>query len=371
MAAGPLRLLRGSKPHGPSFACEETHEGTMKQSPHLILDGLSAQFGTMMAVDDVTLEVGKGELVALLGPSGCGKTTTLRMVAGFVAPSAGRVQVNGKDITGLAAHRRNMGVVFQSYALFPHLDILRNVAFGLRMRGMRQAECRQKAGAALEMVALSHLADRYPSQLSGGQQQRVALARALVIEPDVLLLDEPLSNLDAHLRVEMRGEIRRLQQRLAITTLFVTHDQEEALAMSDRIAVMQQGKLIEVGTPQALCDHPQEAFTASFLGARTVIAGQSNNGVFEAPGLGCAEAPAGAKAIILRAARLRLSEAPSGPLQLGGVIASAIYLGDLYEVEVETPAGRVRVLIPSDTPPPPLGTACHITALAGGCSFLS
>ena len=199
----------------------------------------------------------------------------------------------------------------------------------------------------------------------------MALARALVIEPDVLLLDEPLSNLDANLRVEMRGEIRRLQQRLAITTLFVTHDQEEALAMSDRIAVMQQGKLIEVGTPQALCDHPQEGFTASFLGARTVVAGHSNNGVFEAAGLGCTDAPAGAKAIILRAARLRLSEAPAGPLKLGGVVASAIYLGDLYEVEVETPAGRVRVLTPSDTPPPPMGTACHITALAGGCSFLS
>jgi putative spermidine/putrescine transport system ATP-binding protein len=371
MAAGPLPSLRESDLHGPSFAYRGNHEGAMKTLPYLILDGLSAKFGTTLAVDTVTLEVGKGELVALLGPSGCGKTTTLRMVAGFVAPSAGRVQVNGRDITGLAAHRRNMGVVFQSYALFPHLDIIRNVAFGLRMRGMSQAECRQKAGAALEMVALSHLATRYPSQLSGGQQQRVALARALVIEPDVLLLDEPLSNLDAHLRVEMRGEIRRLQQRLAITTLFVTHDQEEALAMSDRIAVMQQGKLIEVGTPQALCDHPQESFTASFLGARTVLAGQSSNGVFEAPGLGCAEAPAGAKAIILRAARLRLSEAPSGPLQLGGVIASAIYLGDLYEVEVETPAGRVRVLTPSDRPPPPLGTACHITALAGGCSFLS
>jgi putative spermidine/putrescine transport system ATP-binding protein len=279
--------------------------------------------------------------------------------------------VNGKDITSLAAHRRNMGVVFQSYALFPHLDILRNVAFGLRMRGMSQAAWRQKAGAALEMVALSHLANRYPSQLSGGQQQRVALARALVIEPDVLLLDEPLSNLDANLRVEMRGEIRRLQQRLAITTLFVTHDQEEALAMSDRIAVMQQGKLIEVGTPQALCDHPQEAFTASFLGARTVIAGRSRGSVFEAAGLSCAEAPVYATAIILRAARLRLSEAPSGPLQLGGVVASAIYLGDDYEVEVETPAGLVRVLTPSDAPPPPMGTACHITALAGGCSFLS
>lgn len=343
----------------------------MKQPPYLILDGLSAQFDSTLAVDTVTLEVAKGELVALLGPSGCGKTTTLRMVAGFVPPSAGRVQVNGKDITRLAAHRRNMGVVFQSYALFPHLDILRNVAFGLRMRGIGQAECQRKAGAALEMVALSHLADRYPSQLSGGQQQRVALARALVIEPDVLLLDEPLSNLDANLRVEMRGEIRRLQQRLAITTLFVTHDQEEALAMSDRIAVMQQGRLVELGTPQALCDHPQEAFTASFLGARTVIPGRSSNDIFEAMGLSCSDAPANATAIILRAARLRLSLVPNGPLRLGGVIASAIYLGDDYEVEVETPAGPVRVLTPSDTPPPPIGSVYHITALADGYSFLT
>ena len=204
------------------------------------------------------------------------------------------------------------------------------------MRGIGQAECQRKAGAALEMVALSHLANRYPSQLSGGQQQRVALARALVIEPDVLLLDELLSNLDANLRVEMRGEIRRLRQRLAITTLFVTHDQEEALAMSDRIAVMQQGKLIESGTPQALCDHPQEAFTASFLGARTVIAGRSRDSVFVAEGLSCAEAPADAKAIILRAARLWISATPHGPLRLDGMVTSAIYLADDYEVEVDT-----------------------------------
>ncbi len=331
----------------------------MKQPPYLIVDGISAKFGATLAVDAVTLEVAKGELVALLGPSGCGKTTTLRMVAGFIAPSAGRVQVNGKDITRLAAHRRNMGVVFQSYALFPHMDILRNVAFGLRMRGIGQAECQRKAGAALEMVALSHLANRYPSQLSGGQQQRVALARALVIEPNVLLLDEPLSNLDANLRVEMRGEIRRLQQRLAITTLFVTHDQEEALAMSDRIAVMQQGKLIELGSPQALCDHPQEAFTASFLGARTVIAGRSRDSIFEAEGLSCTEAPADARAIILRAARLRISVTQNGPLRLSGLVTSAVYLGDNYEVEVDTPAGAVRVLSPTDTPPPAIGSACR------------
>jgi putative spermidine/putrescine transport system ATP-binding protein len=255
------------------------------EPPYLTLDGLSAVFGETRAVDAVSLDVRKGELLALLGPSGCGKTTTLRMVAGFVRPSAGRVVVAGREITSLAAHRRNMGVVFQSYALFPHLDVLDNVAFGLRMRGLSLAERRAKAAAALDMVSLAHLAGRYPSQLSGGQQQRVALARALVIEPSVLLLDEPLSNLDAHLRAEMRGEIRRLQQRLTITTLFVTHDQEEALAMSDRIAVMSAGRLVEVGTPQALCDHPRHAFTASFLGARTVVEGRSRDGIFEAPGL--------------------------------------------------------------------------------------
>jgi putative spermidine/putrescine transport system ATP-binding protein len=339
--------------------------------PFLALEGLSARFGETKAVDGVTLSVRQGELVALLGPSGCGKTTTLRMVAGFVQPSAGRVVIGGSDVTGLAVHRRNMGVVFQSYALFPHLDVLENVAFGLRMRSIGVADRRAKAREALEMVSLSHLGGRYPSQLSGGQQQRVALARALVIEPSVLLLDEPLSNLDAHLRAEMRSEIRRLQQRLSITTLFVTHDQEEALAMSDRIAVMDQGRLIEVGSPLALCDHPSHAFTASFLGARTVVQGSSRNGVFEAPGISCSGAPAEAKAIVLRAARLRLANAPGNPLKLEGVLASIAYLGDVYELDIETAAGRVRLLTPSEISPPPLGATCRVSALPGGSSFLT
>ncbi len=341
------------------------------RDPHLVLDALSATFGETKAVDAVTLEVGQGELVALLGPSGCGKTTTLRMVAGFVRPSAGRVLIGGEDVTERPAHRRNMGVVFQSYALFPHLDVRDNVAFGLRMRGLGEAARRARAGEALEMVALSHLAGRYPSQLSGGQQQRVALARALVIEPSVLLLDEPLSNLDAHLRAEMRGEIRRLQQRLSITTLFVTHDQEEALAMSDRIAVMNRGRLVEAGRPQALCDHPRDAFTASFLGARTVVEGRSSGGVFEAPGLTCAGAPANVKAIVLRAARLSLTDLPGNPLKLEGVLSAAAYLGDAYELDLDTAAGRVRVIAPSDVPPPAIGTACRVAALPGGLSFLT
>jgi putative spermidine/putrescine transport system ATP-binding protein len=339
--------------------------------PFLVLDGLSAVYGTAKAVDAVSLSVARGELLALLGPSGCGKTTTLRMIAGFVPPSAGTVCVNGADITRAPAHKRGMGVVFQSYALFPHLTVLDNVAFGLRMRGLSAFDRRAKAGGALEMVSLSQLAGRYPHQLSGGQQQRVALARALVVEPDVLLLDEPLSNLDAHLRAEMRTEIRRLQQRLSITTVFVTHDQEEALAMSDRVAVMDKGRLVEVGTPEALCDHPADVFTAGFLGARTVVAGATDAGRFQAPGLACADAPADAHAIVLRAARLRLGESATGSLHLGGIIASCTYLGDVFELDVATGAGTIRVVLPSDTPPPPVGTLCRINALPGGVSFIT
>ena len=340
-------------------------------TPHLVLDGLTAKYGSALAVDGMQLEVCRGELVALLGPSGCGKTTTLRMVAGFVAPSSGRVLVAGQDFTRLPAHKRNMGVVFQSYALFPHLTVLDNVAFGLRMRGLGKADRLDRARGALDMVALAKLAGRYPSQLSGGQQQRVALARALVIEPSVLLLDEPLSNLDAHLRAEMRSEIRQLQQRLSITTLFVTHDQEEALAMSDRVCVMDHGRLVEVGTPLALCDHPRHAFTAAFLGARTLIKGRTGADGFTAPGLVCMGAPANASAIVLRGARLRLSDTQTGPLSLSGVLANAAYLGDVFEVDVQTPSGLVRVLSPSENPPPPLGSTCQINVLPGGFSFIT
>ena len=340
-------------------------------TPFLVLDGLSAVYGATKAVDAVSLSVTRGELLALLGPSGCGKTTTLRMIAGFVPPSAGTVHVNGADITRAPSHKRGMGVVFQSYALFPHLTVLDNVAFGLRMRGLSAADRRAKAGSALEMVALSQLSGRYPHQLSGGQQQRVALARALVVEPDVLLLDEPLSNLDAHLRAEMRTEIRHLQQRLSITTVFVTHDQEEALAMSDRVAVMDKGRLVEVGTPATLCDHPADAFTAGFLGARTVVSGATEAGCFLAPGLVCADAPRGARAIVLRAARLRLGKSRSGRLDLAGKVHSSTYLGDTFELDVATGAGTIRVVLPSDTPPPPVGTPCRIHALPGGVSFIT
>jgi putative spermidine/putrescine transport system ATP-binding protein len=340
------------------------------RSPHLVLDALTATYGTTTAVDGITLEIGRGEVVALLGPSGCGKTTTLRMVAGFVAPARGRVLIGGEDVTRQPAHRRNIGVVFQSYALFPHLTAIENVAFGLRMRHLARGPRRARAGAALELVGLSHLAERYPGQLSGGQQQRIALARALVIEPQVLLLDEPLSNLDAGLRSEMRGEIRALQQRLFITTLFVTHDQQEALAIADRVAVMNEGRLVEIDTPRDLCDRPAHPFTAGFLGARTVIAGATADGVFRAPGLACAGAPAAATRLVLRAARLRL-DGEGGPLDAAGRIVASSYLGDAFETDLETDSGRIRALLPSDAPPPPIGTVCRIRALPGAATFIA
>ena len=342
----------------------------MPTDNYLSLTELSATYGQSLAVDRLTLDIRKGELLSLLGPSGCGKSTTLRMIAGFVQPSGGKVLLNGADITRKPPHQRNIGVVFQSYALFPHLTALDNVGFGLRMRHFSKAKWRERAQVALATVGLADFSHRYPSELSGGQQQRVALARALVVEPEVLLLDEPLSNLDANLRGTMRDEIRSLQQRLGITTIFVTHDQQEALAMSDRVAVMEKGLIREIGAPLQLCDAPTSAFTASFLGARSVIAGEVRDGIFSAPGLSCQGAPNAASRLILRAARLRLSDAPSGPLSLRGELKTVAYLGETFETELVTPAGLVRVICPSDLPPPPVGSTCSVNALPGAATFI-
>ncbi|MFK4809547.1 ABC transporter ATP-binding protein [Devosia sp. ZW T5_3] len=337
--------------------------------PFLVLDNLMATYNGTVAAKDITLEIAQGELVALLGPSGCGKSTTLRMIAGFVPPTSGRVFIGDVDATNLPAHRRNIGMVFQSYALFPHLNVLENVAFGLRMRSVSRPLRQEKAAAALALVGLEKLADRYPSQLSGGQQQRVALARALVIEPSVLLLDEPLSNLDAHLRAEMRLEIRALQQRLSITTVFVTHDQSEALAMADRVVVMNAGSIVEVGTPREVCDAPRHEFTAAFLGERAVVSGQVMHGVFHGQGLTCSGAPDGATKAVLRASRLRF-EASAGPALADGRVSASAFLGDAIETDVDTPAGRIRVITPSDTPVPPVGSQCRIHALPGSVTFI-
>ena len=240
----------------------------------LTLDKLTKNFGNQTAVDAVSLAVRSGELIVLLGPSGCGKTTTLRMIAGFVPPSAGDIRLDGNSITALPPHRREMGIVFQSYALFPHLTVARNIAFGLEMRRMAAPAIQARVAEMLRLVKLEAFAQRLPRHLSGGQQQRVALGRALAIQPRVLLLDEPLSNLDAALRQEMAREIRILQQTGSITTIMVTHDQTEALAMADRLVVMHEGRVQQIGTPEEVHNQPANPFVARFIGGSNLVTGR-------------------------------------------------------------------------------------------------
>ncbi|MBB2943913.1 putative spermidine/putrescine transport system ATP-binding protein [Actinoplanes lutulentus] len=246
------------------------------------LEGLRRTFGATHALDNLDLRIEPGELIALLGPSGCGKTTALRILAGLDDADAGRVLVGGKDVTGLPASKRGMGMVFQAYSLFPHLDAQRNVEFGLRLRGRKDAATR--SAEMLELVGLAGFAKRFPHQLSGGQQQRVALARALAIEPQVLLLDEPLSALDAKVRVQLRDEIRRIQTEVGTTTLFVTHDQEEALAVADRVGVMKSGKLEQLAAPAEIYQKPATAFVADFVGLSNRLAGTVHGDVVEVLG---------------------------------------------------------------------------------------
>jgi len=242
------------------------------RSSNVSLKGLTKKFrsldgsGEVVAVNNIDLEIKTGELVTILGPSGCGKTTTLRMVAGFEFPTSGSIFIGGKDIAQVPPNKRGISMVFQSYALFPHLDIYENIAYGLRVQKQSAAEITSRMKAILELMQLTSMAKRFPSQVSGGQQQRIALARAIIIEPSVLLFDEPLSNLDAKLREYMRDEVRKLQKRLGITSLYVTHDQEEAMAISDRIVIMQDGSIRQVGTPRQIYEHPESKFVANFMG---------------------------------------------------------------------------------------------------------
>jgi putative spermidine/putrescine transport system ATP-binding protein len=300
------------------------------------LQNLSRSFGTARALDGLNLDVAPGELVALLGPSGCGKTTALRIVAGFETAGSGTVEVDGHDVSGIPAAKRDMGMVFQSYSLFPNMSALENVSFGLRMRRLGSADRQRRAADLLEMVGLSAQGKQYPHQLSGGQQQRVALARALAIEPRVLLLDEPLSALDAKVRLQLREQIRSLQQRLGTTTLFVTHDQEEALSMADRVGVMRDGRLEQIATPDELYDRPATPFVAEFVGIMNRIPGGMLELLGGARGLtadltgGPSDGSGGEVDALVRPEGLRIAASPAG----NGIVVSRTFLGQLTRVSV-------------------------------------
>jgi putative spermidine/putrescine transport system ATP-binding protein len=305
----------------------------MSDGHALALQRLSKQFGTQAAVDAVDLSVQPGELIVLLGPSGCGKTTTLRMIAGFVPPSAGDIRVDGTSIVALPAHRREMGIVFQSYALFPHLTVARNVAFGLEMRRMPAPAIASRVAEMLRLVKLEPFTDRLPRQLSGGQQQRVALARALAIHPRVLLLDEPLSNLDAALRQEMAREIRILQRRGGITTIMVTHDQTEAMAMADRLVIVHEGRVQQIGTPAQVHSQPANPFVARFIGGSNVVEGTLAGNELTARTARVALAgryqDSGSVTLAVRPDSLRLTSQGAG--RIDGVVELCTWLGPVVE----------------------------------------
>ena len=323
----------------------------------LQLSGISKSYdGTRTVLDHIDLVAGPGELVSLLGPSGCGKSTALRIVSGLIEPTSGRILVAGRDVTALPPYARNMGVVFQSYALFPHLSVAENVAFGLEMRGIARREVGTRVSEALALVRLEGLQDRKPRQLSGGQQQRVALARALVVRPDVLLLDEPLSNLDAKLREDMRNEIRELQLRAGITTIFVTHDQAEALAMSDRVAMMHAGRIIQCGTPVEIYEHPATEAVAEFIGRVNRMRGrvEQTNDSHSLIALEGAEPvwvpgimqPGGTATVMVRPHRTRLVLPDAAPddtcNRVAATLTKMVYTGD--QVQVIASAGPLTFL---------------------------
>ncbi|HSB40663.1 MAG TPA: ABC transporter ATP-binding protein [Methylomirabilota bacterium] len=355
--------------------------------PGIVITGLTKRFGDVPAVDGLDLTVRPGELVALLGPSGCGKTTTLRLVAGFMAPDAGEIHVGDRVLSSpgsvVPPERRRMAMIFQSYALWPHMTVAQNVAYGLRFAGIPRAERTERVIEILRAVQLAGYGARYPGELSGGQQQRVAVARALVVEPEILLLDEPLSNLDASLREEMRFEIRRLHERFAITTLYVTHDQAEAMVISDRVAVLQRGRVAQIGAPSELFEHPRTRFVAEFIGKTNLIdavadgPGRVTRGRLRlrvaADGLG-----AGAPAVIsIRPHQIALSPRaaapapPAGANALAGTVIRASYLGDSVDYQVGLDDSDVVLRVTGPTPPRArTGEPVALTVPAEACVLL-
>ena len=349
-------------------------------------EGVEKSFGEHAAVRGIDLDVRPGEFVTLLGASGCGKTTCLRMVAGFLAPSRGRIVMGGRDITALPPYRRNTGMVFQSYALFPHRTAAENVAFGLRVRRLPRAEREARVAEALRLVRLEGFADRYPGQLSGGQKQRVALARAVVIRPEVLLLDEPLAALDLKLREELQGEIKRIQSALKITTLFVTHDQGEALSMSDRVAVMHDGRIVQIDAPEALYERPNSRYVANFVGRTNLIEVALREKLDN--GLVRVQACSGAQALFVAAASPHLKAAIGARCLLGArpehfqlgaghanvldaTARSITYLGSIRYLDAEGPGGEnLTVQLRPGDPVPHQGEAVVISWRPEACFLI-
>ena len=328
----------------------------MSEEPILNLDGLSKDYGEGPVLHDLSLDIYPGEFLTLLGPSGCGKTTTLRIIAGLERPTAGRVYLEGADVTGLPPEKRHVNTVFQNYALFPHMNVFQNIAYGLRVLRVSKQEQKERVMAALSLVRLSGYEKRMPSQLSGGQRQRVAIARAVVLQPKVLLLDEPLGALDLKLRKEMQIELKRLQQQLGITFIYITHDQEEALNMSSRIVIMRAGRVEQIGTPEDVYEHPRTLFAAGFIGQSNLLRGtvssasQSGelmltvNGV-ELPALGgdsYTPSVGDAAALCLRPQRVRYGSTPQHGMDLRGVIQSKEYSGGMQHTHIAL-SGRLTL----------------------------
>jgi putative spermidine/putrescine transport system ATP-binding protein len=353
--------------------------------PALELSGLTKRFGATMALRDLSLRVEDGELVCLLGPSGCGKTTSLRVIAGFESVEAGSVRIGDTDITRVPAQHRDVGVVFQSYALFPHLSVNENVGFGLKMRRKSRAEIETAVREALRIVRLDDVGARLPRQLSGGQQQRVALARAIAIRPRLLLLDEPLSNLDAKLRDEMREEIRRIQRAVGITTMFVTHDQIEALALADRMAVMDRGRIVQLGTPTEIYERPAHEFVASFIGQANLLRGRAVDvdgrtvRMETASGLAVlgeadARARGGAVIGVIKSERITLDVArPVDPTNaFEARVETRTYLGATVVFGCAIGGERLSVVQPyrPDVPPPQVGDRVFLQWRPADCLVL-
>lgn len=345
----------------------------------VVFQNVRKSFGAFTAIPDLSLTIEPGTLVTLLGPSGCGKTTTLRMLAGLEHPSSGRILIGGKDVTMLPANERDVSMVFQSYALFPHMTALDNVAYGLESSGIKRKEARERAADGLALVGLAGMGQRLPAELSGGQQQRVAVARALVLEPQVLLLDEPLSNLDARLRRRVRTEIRDLQQRLGFTAVYVTHDQDEALAVSDQIIVMKEGEIAQQGAPRDLYDAPASAFIADFMGEANVLPChvvdvEGERATINVEGLQHRvpgrNVKAGPAQLAVRPNAITLSPRTAASA-FNGEITHAAYLGDHVEYEVKTSNGTLFVVDPAVERSLPPATEVEIGFKDRGIAIIS